>query len=50
MANNDLSIRQESVDKTMSFGVPEKLDWEANLVQEMIAIRSNLEPLRQQIS
>lgn len=25
-------------------------DWEAEIVQEMIAVKGNLEPLRQQIS
>lgn len=29
---------------------PQKFDWETDLIQEMIAVKSNLEPLRQQIS
>lgn len=29
---------------------PQNYDWETELIQEMIAVKSNLEPLRQQIS
>ena len=28
----------------------QKFDWEAELVQEMVSVKANLEPLRQQIS
>lgn len=50
IANNDLLIKIESLEKNISQTLPQKFDWEADLVQEMIAVKSNLEPLRQQIS
>jgi hypothetical protein len=51
VANNELLIKLDHADKnTTHNSEPQKFDWEADLVQEMIAVKSNLEPLRQQIS
>ena len=49
IANNDLTIKLETMEQNSS-DAPIKVDWETNLVQEMVAVKSNLEPLRQQIS
>lgn len=40
----------ESMEKNNTQLPAQKFDWEADLIQEMIAVKSNLEPLRQQIS
>ena len=50
IGSNDLSIKLEAAEKNISYNHQPKFDWEADLVQEMIAVKSNLEPLRQQIS
>ncbi len=50
LTNNDLALRLENVEKTAQFGKQlQHFDWEADLVQEMIQVKANLEPLRQQI-
>jgi DNA repair exonuclease SbcCD ATPase subunit len=49
--NNDLSLKMESLEKNVHHNNNyQNYDWEADLVQEMIAVKANLEPLRQQIS
>lgn len=50
LANNELALRLENVEKNAQFGQSlQSFDWEADLVQEMIQVKANLEPLRQQI-
>jgi len=51
LGNSDLSLKIESLEKiahSSSRNNP-NYDWEADLVKEMIAVKANLEPLRQQI-
>jgi hypothetical protein len=51
IANNDFSLKLENAEKNTQFNKNlQSYDWEADLVQEMINVKANLEPLRQQIS
>ena len=52
MDKNDVLTRLENSEKDKSINnFPQKnFDWEAELVQEMVAVKANLEPLRLQIS
>lgn len=49
LANSDLALRLENAERSAQTGPAAAWDWEADLVQEMIQVRANLEPLRQQI-
>lgn len=51
IANNDLALKLENIEKNAQFNKNlQNYDWEADLVQEMINVKANLEPLRQQIN
>ena len=51
MDNNQLMIKLENEKSSSGNMIPQqKFDWEAELVQEMVSVKANLEPLRQQIS
>lgn len=51
IANNDLALKLENFEKNAQFNKNlQNYDWEADLVQEMINVKANLEPLRQQIN
>jgi hypothetical protein len=43
LANNELALRLENVEKNAQFGQSlQSFDWEADLVQEMIQVKANL--------
>lgn len=51
ISNNDLALRLESADRNTQFNKElQNFDWEAELVQEMVRVKANLQPLREQIS
>lgn len=50
LTSSELALRLENADKGAQWQQQQpSFDWEAELVQEMIQVKANLEPLRQQI-